>query len=277
MEQNGYQDIAELLVYKRVFLALLSDFCHFVYEALQNSKKAKMAVAYALLRKPFKENLLYFEWLLADPSDFLNTFFSGNIRALSTSASFPPDKKIRLIRDAMNKTSMKQWIDAEYVYQLRFDKSAEFSLEHLWQRANHLITTFRFLETEEMNFNFVFSSKEDREAQWSYLYFTLPILLFHARQVVLALLRTFAKPFLPNGDIAEMRVAIGLLLCLRDEEMQTRLSHIQRDLQEVLGSVHLHCPQCHRRVSYSKDMLKHVYLYAAFKCSHCGFRLPFEN
>jgi DNA-directed RNA polymerase subunit RPC12/RpoP len=275
LQQNGYNDIADSLVVKRVFVALLSDFCHFVYEALQNSKKAKLTVAYALLRKPFKDNLLYFEWLLADPKNFLDTFFSGNIRALATSTSFLPEKKIQIIRDAMDKTAMKQWIDPEYVYQLRFDKQAEFSLEHLWQRANHLITTFGPLETEEMNFNFVFSNKEDMDAQWTYLYYTLPILLFHAHEVVLSLLATFADPVFAKDDFTEMRVTIGFLLCMEDEEMQRRLSAIARDTKEALSAVQLHCPKCQRRVSYSKNTLRHVYLYAAIKCPHCGLRIPF--
>jgi hypothetical protein len=276
LQVNGYEDIALALVYKRIFVSLLSDFCHFVYEALQNSKKAKLTVAYALLRKPFKDNLFYFEWLLADPKDFLKTFFSGNIRALAISSSFSPEKKIHIIQEAMNKTSMKQWLDSEYIYQLRFDKNADFSLEHLWQKANHLVTTFGSLETEKLNFNFVFSDKNDREGQWSYLYFTLPILLFHARQVILALLNNIAKPVFPKKDITEMRVALGFLLCTEDEEMQKRLSNIDRDMKDVIKAVKLYCPKCHHRVNYSKNMLKHIYLYSAIKCFHCAYRLAFE-
>jgi predicted RNA-binding Zn-ribbon protein involved in translation (DUF1610 family) len=175
----------------------------------------------------------------------------------------------------MDKTPMKQWVDPAYIYQLRYDKGVEFSLEHLWQKANHLVTTFNFLETEEKNFNFVFSSHEDMVSQWGYLYFTLPILLFHARQVIETLLSTFVKVVTPNRDFTEMRVILGFLLCMQDEDMQSRLANIERDMQSFLQAVHLLCPKCNRRVTYRKDTLRHIYLYSALKCLQCGYRMSF--
>lgn len=42
-----------------IFPALLSDFLHFIYEALQAARKGKLAVAYALLRKPLQDDLRF--------------------------------------------------------------------------------------------------------------------------------------------------------------------------------------------------------------------------
>ena len=61
LESNGYEEVLREYTYRHAFVALLADFCHFVYEALRCSRKGKLTVTFALLRKPFKENLCYFE------------------------------------------------------------------------------------------------------------------------------------------------------------------------------------------------------------------------
>ncbi len=49
------------LVRVTVFPAVLSDLLHFVYEALETSRKAKLNVTYALIRKPLQESLFLLE------------------------------------------------------------------------------------------------------------------------------------------------------------------------------------------------------------------------
>lgn len=70
METNGYAAEFYETNRRQIIVALLSDFCHFIYEALECSRKGKLTVSFALLRKPLKENLFYFEWLLADSVDY---------------------------------------------------------------------------------------------------------------------------------------------------------------------------------------------------------------
>lgn len=78
LEAHGYKNEVRKLYYKQVCAALLSDLLHFIYEALQCSRKGKLTVAYALLRKPLKDNLFLLEWLLARPTDFLKRFEGEN-------------------------------------------------------------------------------------------------------------------------------------------------------------------------------------------------------
>jgi hypothetical protein len=54
-----------------------------LFEALSCSRKEKLAVTFALLRKPLRENLLYLEWLLADPEELLTRFYSRSIAELA--------------------------------------------------------------------------------------------------------------------------------------------------------------------------------------------------
>src|SRR5262245_53205191 len=54
MEHNGYFTELQEANKRHICIALLSDFCHFIYEALNCSKKGKLTVSFALLRKPLK-------------------------------------------------------------------------------------------------------------------------------------------------------------------------------------------------------------------------------
>lgn len=74
-KHNKSSELGELLL-KSVYPAILADYCQFVSEALHCSEKGKLTVTYALLRKPLRDNLLYFEWLLADPNNLLNTLYN---------------------------------------------------------------------------------------------------------------------------------------------------------------------------------------------------------
>jgi hypothetical protein len=88
------------LIYKQICVALLSDFCHFVYEGLQCSKKAKLSVAYSLFRRPFKDNLLILEWLLADPIDFMDRFYNED-PAVYAPQNLSTERKIQVIEAAI--------------------------------------------------------------------------------------------------------------------------------------------------------------------------------
>jgi hypothetical protein len=54
-ERTGRTEDRSRFLRRAVFPALLSDFLHFVYEALETSRKAKLNVSYALIRKPLQE------------------------------------------------------------------------------------------------------------------------------------------------------------------------------------------------------------------------------
>ena len=86
---NGYRREVFFMEYKQIVAALLSDFLHFIYEALTCSRKGKLTVSYALLRKPLKEKLFYLEWLLAEPSELLSRFDGGLVEELGVRKGAP--------------------------------------------------------------------------------------------------------------------------------------------------------------------------------------------
>jgi len=74
--------------------------------------------------------------------------------------------------------------NADFIYNIRYSKKTEYSLERLWNMANHLVTTSKDYKTESLNLNFVFSGDVSKESQWNYLYSVLPYLLFYTVEVI---------------------------------------------------------------------------------------------
>ena len=69
--EHNYEDEANKIVGKRLFHTILADMFNFIYESLNTIEKGKITVSLALLRKPFRDNLLYLEWLLGNPNEII--------------------------------------------------------------------------------------------------------------------------------------------------------------------------------------------------------------
>lgn len=267
-DNEGRSTILELY-YKQITAALLSDMLHFLYEALQCSAKGKITVAFALLRKPLKENLLYLEWLLADPQDMLSAFEDEKPKSKSINKLSETRKK-EIIDTAMNRTNFGSWIDADFIYDLRYNKTFSSGFEDLFQKANHLVTTFNSLETEPANFNFVFSNEEAHVSQWQGLYSYLPPILFHAVEVVDALIGSFAKRA-EGIDLTPVRNAIGLAAWFDSGPHRGLGSEIFKEMKIALQSSGLKCPSCSTDIFEMNDSIISLYSENSIACSKCDW------
>jgi hypothetical protein len=179
---NGYKDEFKSIVIKNVLIATISDYCHYIYEALKCSEKSKLAITYTLLRKPLKDNLLIFEWIIANRNEFVENFKNdANCYAID---KIDLTKKKAFIENSVNQINYRQTFNPAFIYSLRYSKKDEYSLERLWNLANHLVTTYRYYKTESLNLNFIFSGADSKKSQWEYLYTVLPYLLFYSIEVI---------------------------------------------------------------------------------------------
>lgn len=273
LEGNGYKEEVLVLYYKQLCAALLSDFLHFIYESLKCSRKGKLTVAYALLRKPLKENLFYLEWLLARPGDFLERFEKDNPHRFKL--PFPKEstesEHIAIIREAVKNTKTGEWMEPEFIHELRFKKNSPISLEPLWQKANHLITTFKYMETEECNLNFVFSDSDAHYSQWSGYYQFVPILLFHAVEVIEALLKSFARRENEEADIMPLRTVAGMMLYLENPPWETDMAEAILDFGATLQEAGLNCPKCGAEFQFHQRNISLFYDSGSLECEQgCG-------
>lgn len=171
------------LLRKTVFPAVLSDFLHFVYEALETSRKAKLNVSYALLRKPLQESLFLLETIATDADGFAAHLLTDplQLRAQKAGGLDVHRKRIAAVLSTLDEGSR---FDSAYLTQLRYDKLSEDGFDGLCNLAVHLFTDHKAIRTESLNINFVFSDWEDKVSQWHFLYGRLPYLLSYARSLV---------------------------------------------------------------------------------------------
>ncbi len=278
MEKNGYVTEFREVSRRHICVALLSDFCHFIYEVLDSSRKGKLTVSFALLRKPLKENLFYFEWLSADSADFINRFHAplskkeNGKRLLPQPMQLSKEKRLEIIRKSMENTEIGKWISPEFIYELRYDKNVEYGLERLFQRANHLITTFT-AETEEQNFNFIFSDDQAKLSQWRDLYKTLPVLLLHAVTVIESVIRSFEDSKLKDLAFIRLRATIGFLLYAQSGLWKAAdFGSAFESFLESFANIGIPCFGCQEIIQIDSQNLHSLYSEGVFVCQQCGYK-----
>lgn len=275
LRANGYTNILRELSQKQVFIATLSDFCHYIYTSLECSKKAKISVAYELIRKPFKENLLFLEWLLADPEEFSDNFNEGNVADIAVS-KISKDKKVKIISNALQNSKYSSWVDAHFIYDLRYSKKAEYGFEKLWNKATHLVTSFDEFKTENENLNFVFSDDIAKESLWEHYYKLVPFLLFHTVQIVFGYVEKIGELSVLNDLLLEARKMIGFTLVLNKN---SRNDVILKGAKELLKGLDLVCPLCKQKIKLNKHNLISFYELSVMECNICNtiFQLNFNR
>ncbi len=151
LEENGYKDELEKMLLRTLYPALLGDLYQFVAEALDCSEKARLTASYALLQKPFRDDLFYLEWLLAEPRNFIDIFQDKNPSEFSLDKMLREDKVRGIVREAVDRTVKKDTVDPEVIYDIRFNKIVGYSFDTMWNKALHLITTAKTHATEHKN------------------------------------------------------------------------------------------------------------------------------
>jgi hypothetical protein len=199
------------LLRKVLFPALLSDFLHFLYEALDASRKGKLAVCYSLLRKPLQETLFVFEKMLIDLDEFVELIKRSpeKLYLESVGGLRAQTERINKVLELLLETDR---FDADYIAQLRYDKQTSDGFDGICNKAIHLLTGHASIRTEPMNITFIFSGKEEKLTQWNYLYSRLPYLLTYARLVIERLCSTFSSASPGYLSDMERRVSASILI-----------------------------------------------------------------
>ena len=267
LDNNNYGWVTEQLAAKQCLVALLSDFCQYMYESLICSKKGKLSVAYSLLRKPLKDNLFYLEWLLADPAEFRDSFNLSNPDDFSLS-SISKERKHQIITNAIILSKYEEWLSPEFIYDLRYNKSVPYGFESLWNKSTHLVTNFKAYKTEPGNFNFIFSGNEAKISQWDHYYRLVPLLLFYAVEVINVLLFNLVdKKY--ERTIDELRRLVGFFLWTQETTTDMKSKNILKHARDIVKVFNLTCPLCKKKVSLIKSNLKTFFYNSSLTCRVC--------
>jgi hypothetical protein len=172
----GYNDALEVVVTKHVTMSIIADLVNFVYESIIIAQKGKISVAYALLRKPFTDQLLILEQIVADRKDFIDRYFyDGDPQKYDPSAANLDRKKI--IEKSVEKLKAL-FYSSDLIYELRYDKSSEIGLNAYTNHALHIVTNHKHYKTENQGLNFTFPlSDEDLFEFLNHYYSAVSVLL----------------------------------------------------------------------------------------------------
>ena len=272
LRSHKREAVANGVLERTLVRAILGDMLQFLFEAIESVAKGKVSVGFALLRKPFRDQLFLLEWLLADSDDFLSHFSRGPesidiCELLRTKNQFMK----KTIKTAIDRSVFKDFVDYELTWELRFDKAAEWSLERLWNRAIHLVTTQKHYRTEIENLNFVFIQEQERTELLRQFYQRVPMVLIHLCGVVQALVERWNPNFIVSGRMFEMRMIANCDLWLTESDNSRSESFGLTALNELLVELEMSCENCGQplRVSSQAD-LENFVTDTSIKCNNCG-------
>ncbi|MFD1258510.1 hypothetical protein ACFQ3S_17015 [Mucilaginibacter terrae] len=173
----------EIIVTKHVVMSIIADMVNFIYESIIIAQKCKMSVAYALLRKPFTDQLLILEQILADRKDFIDRYyFDGDPQKYDPSAR-GLDKKA-IIDSALAKLGSVVF-QSDIIYKLRYDKVFEPGINAFSNHALHIVTNDKSYKTERQGLNFTFPFEDDDiNGLFEHYYYSVSILLIYTASVV---------------------------------------------------------------------------------------------
>lgn len=267
LNTNGYEKEIDFFLTYHIIASLVADFCNFVYEALSCTKNGKLTVAISLIRKPFLENLLLLEDIYTNGENFYQKFNKNTSEYDPGKVS--EDEKKTFIASILTKIYPVFANMKDFIYQIRFDKKDNSSLYSFTNKAIHLVTTRHNNKTSEGNLNFVFSTVENIESQWSYFYTVIPLLLFYSAELIEQIISNYT--LIPNEGffIRRARRMIGLVAYTNIEPDSSN-----KTLKSLAKSVKIECPQCKSSITAEKEDLILFYHSGTFFCSKC---LSFAN
>ncbi|EMJ90555.1 hypothetical protein [Leptospira alstonii] len=275
LEERDKKDELYELITKLSYHSLLSDMLHFIYESLKCSEKGKLTVAYAILRKPFKESLFYLEMLATNHIDFYERLKSEdpNELNLSNSKIFDDTTKKKIISNAIAKCPYEPIFDSEFIYDVRYNKHCEYGIELLWQRANHLITTFGPIATEPFNFNFIFLNGKDINSLWFHYYRTVPFLLFYTFNVIEAIIGKFTVFDPQKADTLPLKAFAGFAIWAENSDWDEIVEPIGSIGKNVTKDIPFLCAKCNKSFDFDIKIYKQIFYDDFVKCPNCRFKI----
>lgn len=267
----AHPKLRDELAYKLIIRAVTSDLCDFVLESLHASSLGKLTVAFALLRKPLRDDLFTLEWLLADPSVYLTRFHDRPPHEIEVGSVEKTNFGFRsqIVEKAAG-LARAPGVNPGRAHSSRFDRSSETGLASSWDKALHLTTTAKAIRTEQTNLNFVFSGAPERESQWANFYHHLPYLLYYTTFVLEALVRRIAVINEEYDKRSWIRRAICYELWAEWSRGESEDDQYNESLRSLLAALPSRCSGCEAPANYNRSALRNVVREGRSRCANCG-------
>ena len=266
MRDNGYEKEMYELNRRHILCSLVADFCHYMFESFMCASRMKVAVAYALLRKPLRDNLAYIEWLRVNPEELIDKLLYSEPEEYDLSRE-KETKKARI-----EQISKDYGIDRENgMFEFRYEKNSDLSLEKIWNKANHIVTTQKYTRSEKGDLNFVFVNMEQWENMTGYYYTVIPLIMSYALELIVSMFEEIAEvnPF--THTINKVMMILHQAYGMGKKYYQEAKVTLEVDKCPMV------CPHCGKKIELSDAVDK--LLIDRYKCSRwfCRAKINASN
>lgn len=267
LNNTGKQNELEIVLSKHLLTALVFDMLNFIFESLFCAKRGKMTVAYALLRKPFTDELLILEQLLVDRKGFINKFFHSGVPE-----EYDPSNrninKLDIISKAI-KALNNPLFKADFINEVRYDKSCNYGINGRSNHALHIVTRDKNYKTENQNFNFIFSTENDLEIYYRHYYTIIPNLLIYATAIIDKLTFSFIEntQSVNRKILKDFRRTLAMVFSLEYTAKGERKDTPFFDMIKELLT--LECPNCNYSASIERADCELFLQTELFLCPKC--------
>lgn len=277
LDNNDYHDKALKLFNSHVFFLLLKDFCYYTYESISCTQRGKVTVAYTLLRKPMRDNLLYMEWLLANCEEFYQTFLYGSPDKydISNYCSFPKERIRRIIETASSKSFMGGVLNkSNLIYKFRFSGREKIGLQRIWNQSMHLVTKSKHYKTERTNLNFIFADEEIWNEYWDYYYIIMPYLMAYVLEICEALFTNILEVDNLNIFLNRYVRSSKLFAVCPDLSIPKVVKDAPKDFSKLMGenniNISLKCKKCNMEIPLTSELIEQMVNNWVFFCPSCN-------
>lgn len=266
LKNNGYEQEMYELSRRHILCSLVTDFCHYMLESFTCASKMKPAVAYALLRKPLRDNLAYIEWLRVNPKELIDKLMYAE----------PEEYDLSRAKDV--KKSRIEQISREYgidrnkgMFEFRYEKNSDISLEKIWNKANHIVTTQSYTRSENGELNFVFVNMEQWDEMTGYYYTVVPLIMSYAVELIVGMFEELA-------EVNQFTQTINKIMMLLHQAYGVGETYYQ-DAKKTLeiDKCSMVCPYCGKKIELYDAVDK--LLFDKYRCSkwNCRKKISASN
>lgn len=268
VQNNRKYEVVDSIA-KRITRAIIDDFIQFVYESLDAIRHARFSVAYALLRKPFVDELFMLEQIWVDKADFVERYyFQGDTKLYdpSNSSAFDSIRK-PLIESAINKLEYPNEFDANTVYEFRYDKAVKYGMNWVSNQALHIVTNHSKYRTSNKELNFVFANSDDHQKLWEHYYSVVSYLLHYAVTII----DQIVFDFLPNEiNRKYIKATKRQIVSAYHSTILTGNSERLKELCLILSKELSHtCKNCGSEIIFGTNELTYFMLDDKLSCPKC--------
>lgn len=262
LSETGREDLERRAAINHICIALYADILHFIYEGLIALEKRKFSVAFCLLRKPFKEGLLILAQMCADEEAFFNRF-KMDLNELLDFRKLNEEKIKSILENAMRSCECPPLIDADNIYDCFFNRKNDMGLAGMFDKATHLITGFRHIQTENYNLNFIFKNPLDDDVYGEDVYIQISTMLMLLSLIQIELYSRMRKQK-DSYKTWAIYTSIGAYEALFAPGRSKTAAHINKMLSEFLR-----CPMCDAQIRVKKNDIPRLLLGETLDCDNC--------